>query len=106
VDDNLITATGCCVRSTTKESPDCGRMRSTLTWAGTPAAAAALKRPPGMNANSARCSEPANIRSTPTKLNWRGAYAQSTRDAPYERFVRYIRTPLFPFIYDAGANAG
>lgn len=38
------------------------------------------------------------------RFEWRTALAQSTRDAPYERFVNYIRTPLFPFIYDAGAT--
>jgi len=38
------------------------------------------------------------------QLDWRTAYAESTRDAPYERFVNYIRTPLFPLIYDAGAT--
>ena len=38
------------------------------------------------------------------KLDWRTAFAESTRDAPYERFVNYVRTPLFPLIYDAGAT--
>jgi len=35
------------------------------------------------------------------QLNWRTGYAESTRDAPYERSVNYIRTPAFPLLYDA-----
>lgn len=100
-DDNQVTATALLVRSTTKKA-QVGENAFDANRAGTP--------PVHSEATAWYERELASLQVTGEhemdafKLNWRTAYAQSTRDAPYERFVRYIRTPLFPFIYDAGAT--
>ena len=100
-DTNQITTTGFYVHSTTKKA-QIGENAFDANRAGTP--------PVHSESTSWYERELASFQVTGEheidafKLNWRTAFAQSTRDAPYERFVNYIRTPLFPFIYDAGAT--
>lgn len=100
-DDNTITATGLFVRSTTKKA-QIGENAFDANRAGTP--------PVHSEATAWYERELGSFQLTGEhefdafKLGWRTAFAQSTRDAPYERFVNYIRTPLFPLYYDAGAT--
>ncbi|MEZ6031017.1 MAG: TonB-dependent receptor [Hyphomonadaceae bacterium] len=100
-DDNQITATGLFVRSTTKKA-QIGENLFDANRAGTPPvhseSTAWYQRELGTVQLAGEHKFDA------FKLNWRTAYAESTRDAPYERFVNYIRTPIFPLFYDAGAT--
>jgi TonB-dependent receptor len=100
-DNNLIAASALFVRSTTKKA-QIGENAFDANRAGTPAVHSESTAWYQRELGSLQLTGEHTIDAF--KLNWRGAYAQSTRDAPYERFVRYIRTPLFPFIYDAGAT--
>lgn len=100
-EDNTVAANGLFVRSTTKKA-QIGENAFDANRAGTPAVHS--------EATAWYQRELASLQFTGEhgfndfQLDWRTAYAESTRDAPYERFVNYIRTPLFPLIYDAGAT--
>lgn len=100
-DENQITATGLFVRSTTKKA-QIGENAFDANRAGTPPVHSESTSWYERELSSFQLTGEHTIDAF--KLDWRGAYAQSTRDAPYERFVNYIRTPRFPFIYDAGAT--
>lgn len=99
--NNEVAANGLFVRSTTKKA-QIGENAFDANRAGTPAvhseATAWYQRELGSFQFTGKHG------FDDFKLDWRAAYAESTRDAPYERFVNYIRTPLFPLIYDAGAT--
>jgi outer membrane receptor protein involved in Fe transport len=100
-DENTITATGLFVRSTTKKA-QIGENLFDANRAGTP--------PVHSEATAWYERELGSLQLTgehrlgDLSVDWRGSFAESTRDAPYERFVNYIRTPRFPLIYDAGAT--
>ena len=100
-DDNKVTATGLFVRSTTKKA-QISENAFDANRAGTPPVHSESTAWYQREIGSLQLT--GEHRIDDFKLNWRTAYAESTRNAPYERFVNYIRTPLFPLIYDAGAT--
>ena len=94
-DDNQITLTGLIVRSTTKKA-QIGERAFDANRGGNPVhseSTAWYERELGS------LQLAGEHEFGPLTLDWRTAYAQSTRDAPYEREVQYERTPLFPIIY-------
>jgi TonB-dependent receptor len=101
-DSNDITATGLFVRSTTKKA-QVGENLFDANRAGTPPVHSEATAYYQRELGSLQLAGEHDLTDS-FKLDWRTAYAQSTRDAPYERYVNYIRTPLFPLIYDAGAT--
>jgi len=99
--DNKVAANGLFVRSTTKKA-QIGENAFDANRAGTPAVHSEATAWYQRELGSLQLTGEHKMEAF--KLDWRTGFAESTRDAPYERFARYIRTPLFPLIYDAGAT--
>ncbi len=99
--DNEIAANGLFVRSTTKKA-QLAESAFDANRAGTPPVHSEATGWYQREIGSLQLTGEHKIEEF--QLDWRTSYAESTRDAPYERFVNYTRTPFFPLIYDAGAT--
>jgi TonB-dependent receptor len=100
--DNAITVNGLFVRSTTKKA-QIGENAFDANRPGTPPVHSEATAYYQREIGSLQLRGEHSL-SEEFKIDWRTSYAESTRDAPYERYVNYIRTPLFPLIYDAGGT--
>jgi outer membrane receptor protein involved in Fe transport len=101
-DENEISLTGLLVRSTSKDA----QIDSVTADANAPDIEQRTESTAWYERQLYTLQLAGEHRFGDLEIDWRSAIAESSRDAPYERFVTYDITPLFPTGFYSGRTLG